>query len=32
MDNFKMISSKIAKYLGKPREEFTKHDLIKFIE
>jgi glutamine synthetase len=32
IDNFKMSSNKIAKYLGKPREEFTRQDLIKFIE
>ena len=32
MDNFEMSSNKIAKYLGKPREEFTKQDLIKFVE
>lgn len=32
IDNFKMSSNKIEKYLGKKREEFTKQDLIKFIE
>lgn len=32
INNFKMSSDKIEKNLGKPREEFTKDDLIKFVE
>ena len=32
MNDLEMSSNKIVKYLGKPKEEFTKKDLIKFIE